>query len=69
MRIRWKRVFGLILLCLFIYLLSNLKPYIGNFFDRANQDSVFYEDPVMIGMLGLLCLTFIGAIKLMFTRN
>ena len=69
MRIRWDRIYGLILFFLFCYLLSSLQPYLENFIERANEDSVFYEDPVMIGMLGLICLTLVGSIKLIFTRK
>ena len=67
MRIRWQRIIGLILLGIFLYLFCKLQPFLRNLLETVNQD-YGYERPIKIIMLGVLCLTFIAGLKLIFRR-
>ena len=64
MRVRWERIIGLILLGTFIYLFCKLQPFLRNLLETVNQN-YGYEKPIKVIMLGILCLTFLGAIKLL----
>lgn len=67
MRIRWERIIGLILLGIFIYLFCKLQPFLQNLLEIVNQD-YGHERPIKAIMLGVLCLTFIAGLKLIFRR-
>ena len=68
MRIRWERIFGVTLLGLFVYLAVKLRPFLSHLFETVNQD-YHYGDPMKAIMLGVLCLTFLAAVKLLITRK
>ena len=67
MRIRWERIIGFILLGFFIYLFCKLRPLLSDLLETANHD-YGYRNPVKVIMLGILCLTLLGAIKLLFKK-
>jgi hypothetical protein len=68
MQIRWDRIVGIVLIGSFLYLFCKLQPFLRNLVDSANQD--YGQDPLIIRilMLGLVCLTFVGGIKLMLRK-
>ncbi len=68
MRVRWERIFGVILFGTAIYLFIRLQPFIGHLLAVANRDWD-YGDPIKSIMLAVLCLTFICGIKLIVTRK
>ena len=68
MRIRWNRIIGVSLLGVFVYVLCKLQPFLGNLWDTVNEDHG-YDRPMKAIMLGVLCLTFLGGIKLLMTRE
>jgi len=67
MRLRWECILGTILLGVFIYLFVKLRPLLHNLLKTANQD-YGYENPVKVIMLAMLCLSLLGAVKLLMKR-
>ncbi len=67
MKMKSERVIGLILLCVFVFLLAKLHPFLQNIFEAVNQD-YGYERPIKSIMLGVLCLSFVVGIKLLMRK-
>ena len=67
MRIRWERITGSILIGVFICLFIKLRPMLHNVLNVVNED-FGYDSPMTAIMLGVLCLTLIAAIKLIFKK-
>ncbi len=68
MRIKWERIIGHFLSVIFVYLFFKIQPFLGNLLEVVNQD-YGYETPIKSIMLGVLCLSFLCAIKLLLTKN
>ena len=67
MRIRWERIIGLFLIVAFVYLFIKLRPMLHNILKVVNED-YNYNSPMKAIMLGVLCLTLLAAIKLIFNK-
>ena len=68
MRVRWERIIGILSLGAFVYLLFKLQPFLRNILRVVNEDDC-YGKPMKAIMLGVLCLTFIGGIKLLTRKQ
>ena len=67
MQIRWERITALFLIVAFIYLFIKLRPMLHNILKVVNED-YNYNSPMKAIMLGVLCLTFLAAIKLIIKK-
>ena len=67
MKLKTERMTGLILLGVFVFLMIKLNPFLQNIFEVVNQD-YGYDRPMKSIMLGVLCLTFLGGIKLLIKK-
>ena len=67
MKLKSTRVIGLVLLGVFVFLLAKLQPFLQNIFEVVNQD-YGYDRPIKSIMLGVLCLSFVVAIKLLIKK-
>ena len=67
MTIKWNRIIGIILLGFSVYLAVKLRPFLDNLIETVNQDWG-YSSPIKALMLGVLCLTFLAAIKLIIKK-
>ena len=67
MKLKTQRLTGLILLAIFIFLTIKLQPFLKNIFEVVNQD-YSYDRPIKSIMLGVLCLSFVAAVKLLMRK-
>ncbi len=67
MKLKTRRLTGLILLAIFIFLTIKLQPFLRNIFEVVNQD-YGYNRPIKSIMLGVLCLSFVAAVKLLMRK-
>lgn len=64
MKIKWNRIVAIGLLALSLYLWCKMQPFLKNIWEVTHQDWG-YDSPMKSIMLGVLCLTFLAAIKLL----
>ena len=70
MNIRWGNILGLMLIIFGIYLFLKLRPFLENAIEDLNSGYYHHGDPVFrIAVLGILCITLIGAIKIFSDRK
>ena len=68
MRIRTERITGILLFSFGLYLAVKLRPFLADLFETVNQEGND-SDPIKALMLGVVCLTFLAAIKLLINRK
>ena len=68
MRIRWERILGIVLIGVGLYLFHRLRPLMENLVETANTDRD-YDNPIKALMLGVMCVTLLGGIRLLVARS
>ncbi len=69
MRIKWENIFGVMLFVFCIYLFFKVKPYFDRLFeDMQNNYYYCYSPVVKIAVFGLICVTIVAVIKMIFDR-
>lgn len=70
MKIRWGNIFGLMLLIFGVYVFLKMRPFLENVFEELNSGYYHCGNPILgIAVLGLLCITLIGALRILSNRK
>jgi hypothetical protein len=70
MEIRWGNIFAVLLIIFGIYLFVKMRPFLENIFENLNSYSWRHDDPTMtVIVLGFLCITVLGIVKIISKRR
>lgn len=70
MDIRWGNIFAVLLIIFGIYLFVKMRPLLENIFENLNSSGWRNDDPtITVIVLGLLCMTVLGIVKIISSRR